>query len=206
VKTFDDMYKNEELYYGLAPSPYLEMLIKREKFHHNEHALDVGCGDGRNSIFLAENGFQVTAIDNSKEAILKLQNFSKERRLNIKAVVADVTKYKFKKDKFSLIVANTIIDHLEKEDGDRLIVNLKSALMQGGLIFVSVFTVEDPGNKNLPIRSETAAYIKRYFLPGELRSKFSDLTLLRYHEEELLDCNHGEPHYHFMARIISKKL
>lgn len=203
MSTFDNFYKKQGLYYGLAPSPYLEMLVKREKMSKG-YALDVGCGEGRNSIFLAENGFQVVAIDNSKEAILKLESISVEKKTSIKTILADVTKYKYEKEKYSIIVAETIIDHLEKEDGDNLIVNLISSLIQSGIIFISVFTVNDPGNTKKAVYSETAHFVKRYFLPGELRSKLSNLQLLRYHEEEFLDHNHGEPHYHVIARIIAR--
>jgi tellurite methyltransferase len=201
--SFDDVYKKEGLYYGANPSWYVEMLVKREKVLDG-YALDIGCGDGRNTLFLAENGFQVIAIDNSKVAIDKLQKISVERKLNIQTIIADLSRFDFENGKYSLIIANTIIDHLDKDDGDELIIKLKKALKKGGIIFASVFTENDPGNRKLVASSETSQYVKRYFHSGELRNKFSDLTLLRYHEEEFLDTNHGPQHYHFMARIIAK--
>lgn len=203
--SFDNVYKQEGMYYGSAPSPYLEMLVNREQIIKG-YALDVGCGDGRNALFLARNGFKVIAIDSSKEAIYKLQKLSDERELNVHAILADVVEYDFEPEKYSLIVANTIIDHLDKNRGDDLILKLKRALKQGGIIYASVFTVNDPGSKGLGAYSDTAQYVKRYFFSGELRDKFSDLSILRYHEEELLDTNHGEPHYHFIARIVARAL
>ena len=89
-----------------------------------------------------------------------------------------MTKYEFENKKYSLIVANTIIDHLEKDEGDVLITKLKESLIKGGVIFASVFTVNDPGNNNLPFHSETAQYVKRYFFPGELRNKFSGINFI----------------------------
>lgn len=52
--------------------------------------LDLACGDGRNAIFLAKSGFEVTGVDFSKEALDRLENFSKIENLNVKTRLVDV--------------------------------------------------------------------------------------------------------------------
>jgi 2-polyprenyl-3-methyl-5-hydroxy-6-metoxy-1,4-benzoquinol methylase len=202
--TFNELYKDNNFYYGSNPSFYLEMLIKQKKLIKGD-ALDIGCGDGRNSIYLAMNGFRVFAIDNSEEAIKKLKELSIKNNLEITPIVEDVLQFEYMPDRYSLIVANTIIDHLELNDGNQLIYRLKRSLKKNGVIFVAVFTVDDPGNNKLFDHSDTAQFVKRYFHSIELKNLFSDLTLLHYIEEEFLDQHHGKPHYHNMARIIAKK-
>jgi tellurite methyltransferase len=53
-------------------------------------ALDVGCGAGRNALFLAESGFNVTAIDISEEALVRAKQSAEERNLEIDWVCADL--------------------------------------------------------------------------------------------------------------------
>lgn len=52
--------------------------------------LDVACGDGRNSIFLAKKGYSVEAIDFSKEALLRLNHFAEGEKLHIKTSLVDL--------------------------------------------------------------------------------------------------------------------
>lgn len=52
--------------------------------------LDLACGDGRNSIFLAKSDFEVTGIDFSKEALDRLESFSEIENVNVKTRVVDV--------------------------------------------------------------------------------------------------------------------
>ncbi len=52
--------------------------------------LDLACGDGRNSIYLAKEGFDVTGIDFSEEALKRLQTFSTNENVDVKTMVIDV--------------------------------------------------------------------------------------------------------------------
>ena len=53
--------------------------------------------------------------------------------------------------------------------------------------------------------SETASFIKHYFEEGELATWFSQLETLQYTEEIIYDDTHGNPHFHGIARLISRK-
>ncbi len=203
MSTFDEFYSKNDQYYGSHPSLYLEMLIQRDKLLLGD-ALDLGCGDGRNSVFLAQNGFSVTAVDKSHNAIESLSDVTRRYGLNIFAVCEDISFFSFPNNKYSLIVANTILDHLEENEGNRVIEMIKRSLVPGGVVFVSVFTINDPGYTGLSPASETSVFVKRYFKVDELKNMFLDFTLLRYHEEEALDLHHGNPHYHNIARLIAR--
>jgi|SRR5882672_9102798 len=58
-------------------------------------ALDLACGTGRNALWLAEHGWEVTAVDAAPAAIDILRTRAKERGLKINAVVADLEKGEF---------------------------------------------------------------------------------------------------------------
>lgn len=53
--------------------------------------LDIACGDGRNAIFLAKSGFEVTGVDFSDEAIKRLSKFSEENNVFINKKILDLT-------------------------------------------------------------------------------------------------------------------
>ena len=54
--------------------------------------LDLACGDGRNAIFLSEAGYDVTAVDFSKEALNRLNYFIEGKALNIETKLMDLSK------------------------------------------------------------------------------------------------------------------
>ena len=69
--SFDEKYKKEKCLWGIEPTQIVKSLLKYKKLGK---VLDLGAGEGRNSIFLAEKGFDVTAIDISEIGINKLKN------------------------------------------------------------------------------------------------------------------------------------
>lgn len=202
---FDQEYSSEgTMLYGREPSVYLDLFVRTEHIPRGP-ALDIGCGDGRNTLFLASCGFAVTGTDTSRHAIEHLRHEADAQGLRVEAVVGDARTYHYPPNYYTLVVANTVVDHVEKEEGNRLIRLIQQTTAPGGYIFVSVFTTDDPGNTHSSFQSTTAPYVKRYFYPGELRELFKNIRLLRYHEELCLDSKHGPPHYHAMARLMAQK-
>lgn len=88
---WDQRYRNGE-HATKEPSPLLRAAIKSLK---PGRALDIACGVGRHSIFLAEHGWQVTAVDSSRVGIEILQQRAHEAGLTIEARVADLESDEF---------------------------------------------------------------------------------------------------------------
>src|SRR6266487_6836286 len=81
---------DDPFYYGLKPSEELEAFLNETHPPAGE-ALDLGCGEGRNSLLLARYGYHVHAIDVSSQGILKLERYARSQGLdNIDCEVADV--------------------------------------------------------------------------------------------------------------------
>jgi 2-polyprenyl-3-methyl-5-hydroxy-6-metoxy-1,4-benzoquinol methylase len=65
-------FESEDSFLGVRPSPFLSREIDKIKLLAPGHtALDIACGEGRNSVFLAQNGFRVTGLDISDVGIAK---------------------------------------------------------------------------------------------------------------------------------------
>ena len=77
-------FASEDSYLGSHPSPFLLREIKNiEKLVPGIRALDIACGEGRNSLFLSERGFQVTALDISDVGLAKGRQRADELGLEI---------------------------------------------------------------------------------------------------------------------------
>ena len=128
-------------------------------------ALDLACELGRNSIFLAEKGFYVDAVDISDIALKNLKN-----KKNINPVEADLDFYNIEQNKYSLIVN---INYLNR----RLIPQIKEGLIKGGVVIFETFVlcnekgVFQPKNKDFLLRK------------NELIHLFLDMQIVFYSEK-----------------------
>lgn len=131
-------------------------------------ALDVAAGMGRNSFFLAENGYHVDAVDFSETAIAKGIKIAKEKRLPITFTHVDLTSFPLPPESFDLIIN---FNYLERS----LIPSMKGALKKNGAILFETFTIEqrEIGSPRNP----------DYLLgPNELLGLFGDLHITYYRE------------------------
>lgn len=87
-------FASQESYLGIRPSPSLQREIERIKqLVPGKRALDIACGEGRNSLFLREHGFQVTAVDISDIGLAKGKQRAAELGLDINFRQADLDEY-----------------------------------------------------------------------------------------------------------------
>jgi tellurite methyltransferase len=172
-----------EKYYKTGDVPerasfFAEYIIENH-LSGNEKIIELGCGNGRDSIFFAKNGFEVLAIDQCKEEIDKL---SKENDLpNIKFVCDDFTKLG-DIGPFGAIYSRFTL-HAISKDEDRVIKWASKNLKIGGKILI-----EARGKKNelygkgIPVEGQENAYIyedhyRRFIDIDELSNKLSSSGL-----------------------------
>ena len=122
-----------------AEKSMLELYIERADIQEGHDILDLGCGWGSFSLYVAEKypSVSITAVSNSKDQIAFIQNEAKRRSLfNIKASKMDVNNLDLD-NKFDRIVSIEMFEHLRNY---KLILNsLNSLLKPDGRLFVHIF-------------------------------------------------------------------
>jgi SAM-dependent methyltransferase len=76
-KIWDEVYSNDSAFFGEEPSDFAQKCYSDFKRYDVKRLLELGCGQGRDSIFFASNGLDVYAVDSSKIAI---ENISQKMR------------------------------------------------------------------------------------------------------------------------------
>jgi len=125
-------------------------------------ALDLACGAGRNSLYLAENGFLVDAVDISKVALESIKHKS------INTILSDLDEFNTDK-KYGLIVKTNFLDR-------ELINRAKNWLDDGGLFIIETYLDHKDNEKK---------HSNKSFLlqPNELKEFFKDgYKILEYSE------------------------
>jgi tellurite methyltransferase len=188
IKTFE----------GGKPSSEFFELIK--KLHLGANVLDLGCGDGRNSIFLGENGFEITAIDISETGIRKLKQQALEKGLKIKAEVQDMRNFTFKRT-YDLIIAHGCLHLIERDYWIPLIGEIKDHTKQGGFNVIAVFT------DKLPPPDHLKDFTIGLFREGELFDFYEDWNIIYQKSYILKDKHPGiRTHKHPINKIVAQKI
>jgi cyclopropane fatty-acyl-phospholipid synthase-like methyltransferase len=210
---FEKLYSETSCKWGLKPDfilvHFLELFPKGT-------VLDLGMGEGRNAIFLAEKGFTVEGVDVSKTAIDRSIHLARERKLDINGYVGDLRNFKIAKQKYSLIIAaGASLNFLKKSEIEDIAKRIKSGLKKDGFVFVSVISTNDsackkareqliPLEKNTFYSSRVGAYI-HYFTYKEIKKLFSDMQTIIHLKGLELDF-HDTPHYHDIIYYLGKKI
>jgi tellurite methyltransferase len=106
---------------------------------HSGKAVDLGCGAGRDSIFLAKSGFDVTAVDISATGIAKLKEVAAENKVTVNAEVKDIREFNFAEE-YDVIISVGCLHLIPKKDQILLFDTIKTHTKQHGFNIINVFT------------------------------------------------------------------
>ncbi len=173
---WEQRYCTQEETSALSPHP---LILAAATSLPPGRALDLACGTGRNALWLAQCGWNVTAVDGSSTAIAILRE--RAAGLRIEAQIADLENggFPIAPASYDLIA---ICYYLQRD----LFEPAKRALVPGGIL-IAIALLAEPGKDNA-FRVD----------PGELRRTFDDYEILHYREG-------GDQWEHKVAEIVARK-
>ncbi|MBQ7568841.1 class I SAM-dependent methyltransferase [bacterium] len=183
-----DYLKWEERYSRPGRKRHVPDSLLLENWHRLEgpRILDVACGEGRNSLFLASKGFQVTGIDRSPTAIAKARQWASEASLNPDFICWDLDSLSLPGAPYDSIVVTRYWQ-------PSLCPVLTEALRPGGVLLYETYTIEF-----LRYRPQSSG---NYLLqPGELPKFFTDMEIM--HSAEVDKPQTRE----YCAQLIARKI
>jgi SAM-dependent methyltransferase len=156
--------------YETMPMPTHVSKILKNHFANARvgRALDIASGQGRNSVFLAEQGFQVDAVDISDAALSYLEGVE-----NVRPICADLDTYEFE-NTYDLILNCNYLDRT-------LTPKIKAALNDGGIIIYETFVEALGEGFHVPSNTDYLLHV------NELLEMFRDFEIICY--EEKFDLN-----------------
>lgn len=134
---WDERYRSKEYAYGTEPNQFL-----KQNFHHlpKGRILSLAEGEGRNAVFLAQQGYSVTAVDTSIVGLHKAQKWAEANGVTVNWVHADLADYDFGNHEWDGIVSIfcPLLPAVRKKMYDKLQLGLK----QGGIFLLEAYTPE----------------------------------------------------------------
>ena len=137
--------------------------------------LDLGCGNGRNSLFLAANGYSVTAWDKNPMSIANIERIKAAEGLdNLEIATVDLNALSFEGE-YDFILSTVVMMFLEPQTIPGLIANMQRTTVPGGynLIVAAMDTDDFPCTVGFPFAFKT----------GELAEYYTGWEVVKYNED-----------------------
>jgi tellurite methyltransferase len=165
---WDEKYSRPTFIFGKSPVQFLA-----ENYHfipYEGTVLDMGMGEGRNAVFLAQKGYKITGVDISSVAVKKSYLLAQEFGVKIKGVVASLKEYKIAPNSFDAIICFYYVDR-------SLVEKIKSWLKPGGVLIYEAYTLREKSKKKRVTLSEYHLLKEQ-----ELLKLFPGMRVLKYEE------------------------
>lgn len=203
----------------LTPSEDSIYLARKWSKEGARSILDLGCGLGRHALFFTENGFKVTAVDLSKDAIKFTKEAMQEKQIDFSCKVADMLQLPFANDAFDRVFSYHVISHQDTVGVQKVIDEITRVLKPGGKVFLTLCSKEHYAfldgrfphiDENTVLKTEGAETEVPHFFADKraINALFHDYTLEQV--RHITDCVMGEDdskersHY-FIEATVQKK-
>ena len=138
----------KEQSHACAHSQRNELLVRfAGLLPHSGYALDIACGHGQNTIYLAQQGMWATGVDHSRKALRTGRESAIQSNLKLSFVEADLTRFALPDNTFSVAICFKYRD-------PHLYPVLRSALRPGGLLIYETYTLEHLKYGRKPLNPE----------------------------------------------------
>lgn len=162
---WDERYAGGGFQFGDAPNDYL--VAQARRFRPGMSALAVGDGEGRNGVWLARQGLEVTSLDWSGVGMAKAKELAAAKGVAVTTVVADAASWDWPAARFDLVA--WIYLHLPPADRALAAAGCRRALKPGGLLVLEGFSPAQQGRRSggpkMPELLWTREIVEREF-PG----------------------------------------
>lgn len=201
VPFYDGKYSAEEYYWGVKPSSMCLDVVRLMPPMRKIKVLDICCGEGKDAVFLARCGYEVSAFDISRAGLEKARRLADSAGVAVDFFRADISDFRLSQE-YDILFSSGALHYIRPELRAEIAENYKLRTAAGGLNVFNVF-VKKPFIEPAPDNESDIAW---HWRSGELFTLWHDW----YFEqcgEVVFDCNSsGVPHKHAMDCMIARKV
>ena len=196
-KFYDEKYGAKGSYWGKHPSSMARILFQKFLPQDGDKLLEIGSGEGRDAIFFARNGYQVTGFDASAEGLRKAKAWAADEGLAIDFLQADINSYR-PQEPVDVVFSSGALHYIPLDLREEVISSYKRSTNPGG-IHSHMVPVQKP---HIPTDPE-ADELEQDWRSGEILTYYHDWDI-EFFVEEILDDIKSD--YKFVVnRLIARK-
>jgi SAM-dependent methyltransferase len=190
--SWDQRFASEDYLFGKEPNAFLASQAGLLK--PGQSALAIADGEGRNGVWLAEQGLEVVSVEASAVALEKARRLAASRGVSVKFEQADLLTWNYPEAAFDAVVG-IFIQFVGPDGREQLFAGMKRSLKPGGLLLLEGYRPEQ-----LAYGTGGPPYAENMYTPERLRAAFAgwDIIALNSYDAEIRE---GAGH-HGMSALI----
>ncbi|MDR1702054.1 MAG: helix-turn-helix domain-containing protein [Sporomusaceae bacterium] len=197
---YEEIYQQKEYFWGIEPSAMCLQVLQTLPPNRKLKLLDIGCGEGKDAVFFARCGYEVSAFDISEAGLEKTKRLADTARVQVRTFRANVWDYRLSEN-YDVLYSSGVCHYLKPELRAEIMANYQTHVQEGGIVALQVFVAKP--FLALPPEKEEHSYP---WQSGELFTYFHNWRF-EHCAENIFDCNSsGVPHQHADNRLIAKKV
>ena len=199
---WDDRYSSEEYVYGVKPNEFLKHAI--DKYKLTGKILFPAEGEGRNAVYAAKLGLEVSAFDLSKEGKKKALKLADKEKVSIHYELGNLFELDLLKEKFDSVAL--IYAHFPPEIRASYHRKIASLIQPNGYVILEGFSIENLAYKKENPKVGGPGQLERLFSKDKIKADFPDFEILQLEEVEV-ELNEGLYHVGTgkVIRFVGKK-
>ncbi|HZW24057.1 MAG TPA: class I SAM-dependent methyltransferase [Gallionella sp.] len=192
MSIWNERYAGEHYHFGTEPNAFL--VSQRHLLKPGMSCLAVADGEGRNGVWLAEQGLDVLSVDSSPVAQEKAKRLAAERGAKLHYELADLLDWAWPEHRYDVVVG-IFIQFVGPELRARMFDHIKRSLKPGGLLLLQGYTP-----RQHEYRTGGPSQVENLYTEDMLREAFADMEILHLAEHESF-ISEGVGH-HGMSALI----
>lgn len=189
---WDARYDVPEFIFGTEPNAFLQQQTAR--LTAGQHVLAIADGEGRNGVWLAQQGLIVDAVDSSAVAQVKAQQLAKQRGADVNYIHADLLNWDWGEARYDAVIA-IFIQFATGAGRDAMFAGMQAATRPGGLIVLQGYTP-----RQLEYKTGGPPSAENMYTIALLQDYFADWEILHLLEHDV-EISEGA-HHHGMSALI----
>ncbi len=189
---WDERYAGEDYLFGTEPNAFL--VTQRHLLKPDMSCLAVADGEGRNGVWLAQQGLKVLSVEASAVALDKAKKLAQQRGVAIDFEQADLAQWQWGEDRFD-VVAAIFIQFAPPALREQMFAGIKRCLKPGGLLLLQGYTP-----RQLEYKTGGPPAAENMYTEPMLRNAFGDMEILHLREHDDL-VSEGTAHRGMSALI-----
>ena len=167
---WNERYSGPGYRFGTAPNPFLA--AQQHRLKPGQSAFAVADGEGRNGVWLAEQGLDVLAVDFAPAAQAKAKALAAERHVRMRFQLADLKEWRWEPARFDIVVG-ILIQFTKPPERKIMFEGFKTTLKRGGLLILQGYRTEQIHHK-----TGGPPFVENLYSEDMLRRDFADMRIL----------------------------
>jgi 2-polyprenyl-3-methyl-5-hydroxy-6-metoxy-1,4-benzoquinol methylase len=195
---WDERYASEDYFFGTEPNEFL--VSQRHLLKPGMSCLAVADGEGRNGVWLAQQGLHVLSVEASAVALEKAKKLAQRRGVNVEFEQADLEQWQWGVNRFD-VVAGIFIQFAPPALREQMFAGIKRSLKPGGLLLLQGYTP-----RQLEFKTGGPPLAENMYSEALLRNSFGDMEILHLREhDDLVSEGAGHSGMSALIDLVARK-